>query len=371
MSPLVYCLPYLIPLTAAIGLGLGGWYTFTTLVVAFVILPVFDHLVGINPRNPSISEEQALKNNPAFTWALLMFLPVQALAVIGGAWCAAHLNLSALEWVGFVLSVGTATGAIGITISHELCHRGNAMQRWTGFGLLSLVCYAHFGIEHVVGHHARVSTPSDPATSRLGEGLYRFLPRTIMGSLASVFAFESLRLTKRRLSPWSLRNRLWWCFLSSIAIAVLLWFFWGGAALGFFLTQSAFAIFLLESVNYIEHYGLRRREIAPGRYEKVGLRHSWNASHRISNIFLFGLQRHSDHHAHPHRPYQILRHHDAVPQMPFGYPTMVMLATIPPLWRRVMDPKVHALDHTPLAGVIYDKGPRERVPQPPAKLTLV
>jgi alkane 1-monooxygenase len=203
---------------------------------------------------------------------------------------------------------------------------------------MTSVGYPHFCVEHVQGHHRRVATPDDPASARAGEGLYAFLCRCIPGSLASACALERARCGRHRIRWWSLRNRrLRWAsslvLLPGAAIAV---FGWPGLA--FLIGQGVVAVLMLEAINYIEHYGLRRRELAPGRWERVGPQHSWNSSHRVTGWYLFNLPRHADHHAAASRPYYRLRHLAESPQLPAGYAAMLLCAFVPPLWRRIMDP---------------------------------
>ena len=331
---------YFIPLCVAIGLKGGGAWHFTAVIAAFGLLPLLDHWVGVDRSNPTADDEERLRADKGFSFALLGYVPVQVALVLVGAWTAAHVPLTGWERLGLILSTGVATGGIGITVSHELCHRPRSLERMASFTLLACVGYCHFCIEHVVGHHHRVATPEDPTSARLGESLYRFLPRTIIGSAVNVWRFEAERLRKRGIHLWSWRNRILWCWSAPGFIVGAIFVAVGPLGAWFFCAQSVVAIVLLESINYVEHYGLVRARLPNGRYEKVSPLHSWNADHLVSNLFLFKLQRHSDHHANPLRPYQILRHFAESPQLPYGYPTMVLLAMVPPLWRRTMGPLV-------------------------------
>ncbi|MCZ7583516.1 MAG: alkane 1-monooxygenase [Deltaproteobacteria bacterium] len=242
-----------------------------------------------------------------------------------------------------MISVGIMTGAVGINVSHELVHRPNKWERFLGKTLLWTVFYTHWAVEHVFGHHRYVATPRDPATSRLGESVYAFLPRSIIGGFASAWRIEAARLTRLKLRTWHPRNQILQGLALQIGLAAFFGVVFGPLAIVYYLAQSLVGVSLLEVVNYIEHYGLARREIAEGRFEQVTPLHSWNASHVVTNYFLFHLQRHSDHHAAPLRRYQILRHFDESPQLPAGYAAMVVIALIPPLWYRLMNPRVH--DH--------------------------
>ncbi|MGV3523865.1 MAG: alkane 1-monooxygenase [Candidatus Sericytochromatia bacterium] len=331
---------YIVPLLLLPALWLGGavWYAVPTFV--FVLVPVLDHLLGLYRYNPSPAETEALLQSAAFRWMTWSWVPVQAVLVLGGAWLMAQGGLAPFEQVGLVLSVGIATGAIGITLAHELLHKTSAWERRLSQLLLLLVSYMHFYIEHLRGHHRRVATPDDPASSRLGESFYRFYGRTLVGSWRDAWAIEAQRLGKKQLPLWSHHNQMLWFTGLPLLLAAGLGLLWGPTASLFFVAQSVVAFSLLEAVNYVEHYGLSRRELRPGVYEAVNETHSWNANHLLTNCFLFMLQRHSDHHAHQARRYPILRQFATSPQLPAGYATMILVALLPPLWRRIMDPRV-------------------------------
>ena len=253
-------------------------------------------------------------------------------------------QFSWLELIGLTLSLGVFCGAVGINFAHELVHQSSRVERAAGEILLTSVLYPHFRIEHVYGHHLNVATPEDPATARFGESYYAFLPRTLSGSLRSALQIEAEFLRRRGLSPFALENRFW-RYGSWVAAALCLAFVIGGPV-GFavFLIQAATAVALLEATNYVEHYGLERRKLDDGRYERTQPHHSWNASPRISNWMLINLQRHSDHHHRADRRYPLLRNYDEneAPQLPFGYPVMTLLALVPPLWFSLMNPRVEA-----------------------------
>lgn len=254
----------------------------------------------------------------------------------GYHYCAHDATLT--EQLGFLLSAGIISGAVGITNAHELVHKDTATERFFGGFLLSLVCYATFKVEHVRGHHVNVSTPLDQSSARLGQSLYHFLPRAIYGNVTNGFKLEAERLKRKGLPAFHWNNELIWWSLLSVGWAVLFYQLWGQIGLWFFLLQSLGGVLMLEIVNYVEHYGLERRKLDNGKYERVTPQHSWNASEILTNHILINLQRHSDHHAYPKRRYQILRHFDESPQLPTGYAGMLLLALVPPLWFKVMDP---------------------------------
>jgi alkane 1-monooxygenase len=251
------------------------------------------------------------------------------------------------EWAGFVLSFALVTGGIGITVAHELGHKKSLLERTYGKILLMTVSYMHFYIEHNRGHHVTVATPEDPATAHKGENFYRFWIRSVFEGYAHAWKLERESLARKNQRVISIHNEMIWFAILPFAFCGLLMLIFSNITgrivwevPAFFFAQSILAFTLLELVNYVEHYGIVRREISPGRYERVNPLHSWNASHMVSNFFLFQLQRHSDHHAFAYKRYQVLNHYDESPQLPFGYPTMIMTALVPPLWFKMMNTRL-------------------------------
>lgn len=311
--------------------------------VTYGLIPLLDWLLGEDLRNPPPSAEAALAEATWYRVIVVAFVPLQYGLTVYGCWLAATHDLSLFGWLGLLLSVGGING-IAINTAHELGHKRAPWERWLARIALAPVLYGHFYVEHNRGHHRRVATPEDPASARLGESFWAFLPRTLVGSLRSAWALERARLAARGLSAWHWRNECLQAWALSAVLYLLLALWLGPRMLAFALLQALYGISLLEVVNYIEHYGLLRPiDAATGRPVRCAPEHSWNASHRVSNLFLYQLQRHSDHHAHPARRYQLLRHFDSSPQLPSGYAGMLLLAYLPPLWFAVMDQRV--LDH--------------------------
>ena len=335
-----YLIPLTLPPLVIWSVGLGGPWSFTAVLVVFGLLPVLDLLVGPDQRNPgSDAEASALENSLFHRGILYVWVPVQmTLLLILFSQLGEYGDL--LTLVGLTLSLGVVTGGVGITVAHELGHRRSPWEQGLAKLLLVSVAYLQFHIEHNRGHHSRVATPEDPATARLGESFYRFLPRTVVGSTYSAWRLERERVERAGLSIWHPRNQMLWGLLGPLAFAVIAWLLAGPIGVAVFFGQAGVAISLLELVNYIEHYGLERRPRENGGYEKVTIHHSWNASERLSNWFLFNLQRHSHHHAHALTRYPALKHFEESPQLPTGYSGMILLALIPPLWQRIMDPRV-------------------------------
>ncbi|CDO07807.1 alkane 1-monooxygenase [Mycolicibacterium cosmeticum] len=314
-------------------------------VMAFMIVPVLDHLVGSAESDESERTLDWLEDDAFYRWVTYLYLPNQYLSLVfacwlwsGGGW----VTMSWLDKAGLMLTVGIV-GGISINAAHELGHRRATAERRLSKLALAQTGYGHFYVEHNRGHHVRVATAEDPASARLGETVYHFIPRSVLGGLRSAWSLERNRLARAGRSPWTLRNEVLnaWLLSAVMFIGLNVWF--GAVVAPWLIGQAVIGVCLLESVNYLEHYGLRRQRLATGRYERVGPQHSWNSNTLIANVFLFHLQRHSDHHTNPQRRYQTLRHADEAPQLPFGYGTMLVLAWCTPIWRRVMDPRV--LDH--------------------------
>lgn len=339
-SALWYFLPYLIPLTVLSGIEHGGLWTFQTPVWVFLIIPLLDELVGEKTRNPDESKAPSAISSLVYKAVVWGWAPVQWALLLRGIQSVTSADLTALEQVGVTVSVGLITGAIGITFAHELCHRPSRFERALAEILMASVSYTHFVIEHIHGHHRRVATPDDPATARLGESFYAFYPRTILGGLVSAWQLERNRLARRGRPVWHPTNRMLRFGLEQIVLYGTMGFFFGWKGILFWSVQAVIAFTMLEVINYLEHYGLIRKEIKPGVFETVKPWHSWNSSHFISNIYLINLARHSDHHYRAGRRYERLRHFEDAPQLPAGYAAMFLVALVPPFWFAVMDSRV-------------------------------
>jgi alkane 1-monooxygenase len=346
----LWILGAVIPLIPVAAWGLveaTGWDLFWYFgpVFVFGIIPLVDLLTGIDRNNPPDEVIEALENDRYYRWVTYAFIPMQYLVLVWGAWMLGGTSLDLVDKVGLALGLGMVAG-VGINTAHELGHKKERHERWFARIALAQTFYGHFYIEHNRGHHVRVATPEDPASSRLGESVWEFLPRTVRGSLTSAWRLEKKRLARREQSPWTLHNDV----LNAWAMSVVLWgglmLAFGWQILPFLVLQAAAGIWLLESVNYLEHYGMLRQKVGdPGRerYERVDPSHSWNSNNIGTNVLLYHLQRHSDHHANPTRRYQALRDYKESPVLPTGYAGMIVLTWVPALWRKVMDPRV--LDH--------------------------
>jgi len=311
-------------------------------ILVFVIFPILDVVIGLDSTNPPDSVLKWLEQDRYYRWCTYLFIPVQYAGLVFACWLWSSGDLSTLESVGLAMTMGVV-GGIAINTAHELGHKRDNLERWLSRIALAQTGYGHFFIEHNRGHHVRVATPEDPASSRLGESFWEFLPRTVRGSLTSAWGIERARLDRMGKSHWTLRNDILGAWAMTVALFAGLTIAFGPVVLPYLLIQAVIGFSLLEVVNYLEHYGLLRQKKEDGRYERCLPEHSWNSNNVASNVLLYHLQRHSDHHANPTRRYQALRHVDEAPQLPTGYAGMIVLAWIPPIWRRVMDHRL--LDH--------------------------
>ena len=341
-----WLLGLVVPLLPAIAFGLATLSGADALfflgpAVVFLLFPVLDLTVGMDRRNPPDDIIKWLENDRYYRYCTYAFLPLQYTSLVLACALWASGELSAVASIGLASTVGIVAG-IGINTAHELGHKRDRAERWLSKVALAQSGYGHFFIEHNRGHHVRVATPEDPASARYGESFWRFLPRTVSGSLTSAIGLERARLEREGRGFFTPRNDL----LSAWAMTVVLFggltLAFGPVVLPYLVGQAILGFFLLEVVNYLEHYGLLRAKREDGRYERTRPEHSWNSNNVASNVLLYHLQRHSDHHANPTRRYQALRHFDEAPQLPTGYAGMIVLAAIPPLWRRVMDPRLLA-----------------------------
>ncbi|WP_084860845.1 alkane 1-monooxygenase [Salibaculum halophilum] len=321
----------------------GGWYIALLPLATWHLFTLLDALLGRYTENADPETETAqLFWYRAIT---LIWTPVQAVTIFGILF---HVSQSGHlhpveEWLLFA-ALGIASGTIGINYAHELLHQKPKLERWLGDMLLAMVMYSHFRSEHLLVHHRHVGTPRDPVTARYNEGFHRYFPRVLRQCPPSAFRAEAAMLARKGL-PWHhLSNPFWRYAALQLAFVLLALAIGGPWGLFLFLTQAFWAVFQLELVNYVEHYGLTRKYLGDGKYDHVQPRHSWNAAHKASNWLLINLQRHSDHHYKPDRRFPLLQTYeeDTAPQLPYGYPVMTLAALIPPLWRRVMNPRVKA-----------------------------
>lgn len=341
---LVFAVPAQLPLAAWMlaRFPSAEWLAWWPMFFLFVLLPATDYALGHDSANVPPEREREIALAPWFRILTLLALPVQiALLMWSGAWFV-QADLGALGTAGWLLSQGVVGGVLAINTAHELIHKDGRLEPVFGGLLLASVGYHGFKVEHLRGHHVHVSTPEDASSARFGQSVWHFLPRAMLRNTFNAWSLEAQRLRKLGHSPFSWRNELLWWTAIWLGLAAGFFAALGVKGLLFFLAQGLVAAGTLEVINYIEHYGLERRRLPDGRYERTTHLHSWNSDYALSNLLLFQLQRHSDHHAFPKRRYPILRHHADSPQLPGGYAAMFVLALFPPLWRRVIDPRVRA-----------------------------
>lgn len=343
-SPL-HALPFwlslmLVPLVF-VAASLGGWWFLMIPAAAWWLMGALDLAIGTYTENADpMTPARDLR---LYRMVTLIWPPVQLAMIFGLLWVVqGDATLSGGEKAGLFFAVGVLTGTVGITYAHELMHQTNRLERWLADILLASVLYSHFRSEHLLVHHRHVGTPADAVTARYNEGFHRFFPRVLRQSAVSAFAAEARMLARKGRPWWDPANPFWrYAALQALFLGVaFLIGGWGGV--GLFVLQAFVAIWQLELINYIEHYGLTRKHLGEGRYERVQPHHSWNATHRVTNWLLINLQRHSDHHVKPDRRYPLLQTYDdaVAPHLPHGYALMTIAALIPPLWKRIMNPRV-------------------------------
>ncbi|RYY41099.1 MAG: alkane 1-monooxygenase [Chitinophagaceae bacterium] len=320
----------------------SGFVVVIPLLYAFVLIPLLELFLPATDGNLSEAEAELARRNPVYDWMLYAIVPLQWGALVLFLW-QLRLPWSTCDLAAKTAVMGLLCGTFGINVGHELGHRAKRTERFLAKLLLLSSLYMHFYIEHNRGHHKRVATPEDPSSARYGEWLYAFWIRSIVGSFVSAAEISAKEVRKRGHSPLSIHNELLRFVLIEGALLAAVFLIFGAKALLLFGAAALMGILLLETVNYIEHYGLRRRPALSGvGYERAQPAHSWNSNHVIGRVMLFELSRHSDHHYMASRKYQLLQHHEGAPQMPTGYPGMMLLALVPPAWFAVMNPRAHA-----------------------------
>lgn len=338
MKSAKYLAAYIAPALAVIGLLQGGWWAYGVVLFAFGLVPLLDQILVQDRSNVSEKTRHSYLNKRIFDWLLYLNIPI-VYGIVGlfiyqlntGDWTNSELT-------GFVLSVGIVIGACGINVGHELGHRRNRTEQLLAQILLLPALYQHFFIEHNRGHHKNVATPEDPATARRNEILYFFWLRSLWGSYRSAWKLANQQMRRAGKAVWGLDNEMIRFTLAQLAyLGVVWWLTNSWLSFLFVVLAGLVGVLLLETINYIEHYGLMRARLANGRYERVQPHHSWNANYHMGRIVLYELTRHSDHHYLADKKYQILDHHEEAPELPLGYPASMLMALVPPLWITYMN----------------------------------
>ena len=346
---LLWLLSLSYPLLPLLGLALHAWTGYeimlgVPLVLGHGLMPLLDWLVGEDVNNPPEDVVPQLEQDRYYRWLTWATVPLHFVALIACAWWVGTQSLSwgALFLLAYVAGAGSG---LGLNTGHELGHKYTAIEQWLARLVLAVPVYGHFTVEHGQGHHRWVATPEDHASARMGESIYRFALRELPGGVTRAWAIEKSRLQKAGKSTWSWHNTMLQSYAIAAVLQVGLLVSFGWLMVPFLAVHNIIAWWQLTSANYVEHYGLLRDKLPSGKYETPKPHHSWNANHVVSNLATFHLQRHSDHHAYPSRRYQSLRNFEDLPQLPSGYSGMFPLAYVPPLWFKVMDPRLLALPH--------------------------
>lgn len=341
------------------GTGIEVWLP---LLYAFVAIPLLELCLRPSAANLSTAEEAIAKADPLYDWLLYLIVPLQYAALYLFLQSLTDPQATATDLAGRTLVMGLLCGTFGINVGHELGHRVKPAEQTLARMLLLTSLYMHFFIEHNKGHHKRVATPDDPSSARYGEPLYLFYGRSIVQGIQSAWHIAVRDTAKKGYPAFSVHNELLRYLLLQAGFVTLVGWVWGNQGLLHFLGAAAMGILLLETVNYIEHYGLSRQPTGAGTWERTQPRHSWNSNHVIGRVMLFELSRHSDHHYLASRKYQVLRHHPDAPQMPTGYPGMMLLALVPPAWFAVMHPRIQTLQKSRGNNAAADmKGPNQAI----------
>lgn len=338
-----YIIPFVFFAGAIRSFNSTGWQIWIPMIIAWVLIPLLELLIKPDPVNMSAAEEELAKKNQIYDVLLYLIVVLQFIALYEFLDGMKTDTLSWYDAAGRIAVMGLLCGTFGINVGHELGHRVNKWEQSLAKALLLTSLYMHFFTEHNKGHHKRVATPEDPSSARYNEVIYLFYFRTIIFSYISAWHIANAETRKKNKPVVSFHNEMVLFTLIQLGFLGLIYYFFGAMVLMYFLAAAGMGILLLETVNYIEHYGLRRRSTGEGTYERAMPAHSWNSDHVLGRIFLFELSRHSDHHYMASRKYQVLRHHDDAPQMPTGYPGMMLLSLLPPAWFYVMNRRIKVL----------------------------
>lgn len=340
MKDLKYLMGYTLPLMAIIGLAAQGIWSMLTPIVAFAVIPVLELLLPQDASNLNPKDAHEKQGNPIFDFFLYVNIPIIFSIVGYYLWWITTGDYSDFELLGITASVGIALGSNGINVAHELGHRQIRWERILGKALLLPSLYMHFFIDHNFGHHLTVATPEDPSSAKYNQPVYYFWGQAILGEYINAWRLQKQLLSLNQLPFFSVKNDMFWFVLFQLLYLIVVLIFLGPQAFGAAIAVAFISVLLLQTINYIEHYGLRRRILPSGRYERAAETHSWNSNHVLGRMMLYELTRHSDHHHRAHKKYQLLEHREASPQMPYGYPASMVICLIPPLWFSLMNPRI-------------------------------
>ena len=344
-----YLSPFIIYIGSFRAFMVTGWEIWIPLIYAWIIIPLLELFIRPDSRNMSDAEEELARADKTYDILLYLVVILQYAALVKFLFAMSNDNMTVRDTIGRIWVMGMLCGVFGINVGHELGHRVNRTEQFLAKMLLLTSQYMHFFIEHNKGHHKRVATPEDPSSARLGESVYSFYFRTIILSYISAWKIAAYDARKNGYRTVSFHNEMIQFTIIQILFITLILLFFGWIVTLYYLAAAIIGIILLETVNYIEHYGLQRKPIGNGKFERALPAHSWNSDHVIGRLMLFELSRHSDHHYLASRKYQVLRHHDDAPQMPTGYPGMMILSLVPPVWFYIMNNRIKNLTREQLS----------------------
>ena len=340
MSDLKYLFAYSIPLMTLVSISYNGILTFATPLYAFIFIPLLEIILKDYDREYSESQKEKRLNNILFDILLYLNIPFVFGLLAYGFWVLETKSLLPFEMVGIVLSLGILLATNAINVAHELGHRKTQRERTLSKLLLLPCLYMHFYLEHNFGHHKNVATPEDPATSKKNQSVYHFWITSVLKQYKNAWQIQLSILAKGNHTYFSFKNDMLWYSIFQLCYLDLCFLFFGISGLLFAMAVGVLSFVFLETINYVEHYGLVRKKLPSGRYERVQTHHSWNSNHIIGRIVLYELTRHSDHHFKASKKYQILENKKESPQLPFGYPTSILLSLVPPLWFWIMNSRI-------------------------------
>ena len=340
MSDLKYILAYIVPLMCVLGIANGGTWLFVTPAVVFILVPLIELFMPSLQSNVAENVKDNKIKNRFFDIILWLNVPIIYGILFYGLYTFSVTAYAVYEIVGFVFSLGIVAGSNGINVAHELGHRQETWERFLGKALLLPSHYMHFYIEHNYGHHLKAATPDDPATARYNENLYAFWLRSVIGQYTGAWSIQKRLNKANNTTLFGLKNDMLWYTILQVGYVVAVGFLFSWATALAAIAIGIVGFTLLEIINYLEHYGLLRAQKNSGRYEVVREVHSWNSNHALGRILLYELTRHSDHHYRANKKYQVLDYHQQSPQLPYGYPTMMVIALLPPLWFGIVNKHV-------------------------------
>ncbi|NND64142.1 MAG: alkane 1-monooxygenase [Flavobacteriaceae bacterium] len=340
MKDLKYLVAYALPLVLIVSLNLRGIWSFFTPLFAFVLIPIIEIMLPVDDSNISEKEKKQKSKNIFFDILLYFNIPIIYGIVGWFLWSTTWANYGLYEIIGLTFSVGIVLSSNGINVAHELGHRTTRWERVLSKILLLPAMNLHFYIEHNFGHHLHAATKEDPASAKYNQSVYSFWFTSILGQYRSAWNIQMNLLKKEGRGFLSYKNDMLWYVAAQLVYYGVIYYFFGITALAIAFGFAISALVMLETINYIEHYGLRRLKTASGRYERVKEIHSWNSNHVLGRIMLYELTRHSDHHYRAHKKYQLLEYHEVSPQMPYGYPTSMVISLVPPVWFALMNKRI-------------------------------